>query len=336
MNKRTLILSAALAAIAIVGAVKLLVPNRQSQPPELVTLRYLGTPGSLGFYRLATELGFAADEGIEFEYVGVYSGGPAEIQALAAGSIDVSNAVNTIAVAQARKAGFKVKLIAALNSTQVYDESGQPASFGGLVVHEDSDINGPADMVGKRIGVNTRGAAAEYAIRKWLRSANITPDSVELIVIPSANMVQVFQQRQIDALYAWSTTVQRIKDSERVRVFPELEIVGADVIVGGLVVSDDLIANKPDVVRRFMRAYVRAWDWARENPSEYRQIYERVARDEGGTPDMARYLPIYGRPHALLTTQDVEFWLNELVLAGKFREGEVDPRDLYTNEFNPY
>ncbi len=305
-----------------------------SQPRETVKLRYLGSPGSMNIYRLATELGYAQEEGIEFEDVGIYAGGPGEIQAIGAGSLDLGTP-NPVPAINARKAGFKIKIIAVGSLILGYNTQNELVSNSVFIVHEDSNIHGPQDLVGKRIAAQTVGGTADYTIRRWLRSANIPRDQVEVVAIPIANQVQVFSQRQIDVLYTSQQTLALIKETEKVREFPVGDIVG-NVVQGGIVVSEDLITKNPEAVRRFLRVYVKTYDWVKENPSEYRKIYERIAKEEGGNPNQVNYILVPARPHALVNDEDIQFWIDELVLDGTIKEGEVKPSDIYTNEYNPY
>lgn len=303
---------------------------------EVVTLKYPETPGTINYLRVATERGFAKEENLVLEPSGSVTGGPQAIQAIAGGSIDIGTSTNAIPLINARNTGIKIKFIAVANTTDKYDENKQPTIGDGLIVRE-GEVRSPKDLVGKRIGVNTLGAQAEFTIKKWLRTENVPFDKVELVVVPQANYQQVFKQKQVDALYANRANYELLKESgEKVGIVLEQDLLGGNFGTWGLFVSDGLIAKKPDVVRRFLRAYVKAWDWSRDNLFEYRKLADKLAREEGGNPGLVKYTYANGRDHALLVEDDSKFWVNELVVNGKIPEGSVNVSELWTNEFNPY
>ncbi|MNU01313.1 hypothetical protein D3C72_2446760 [compost metagenome] len=38
----------------------------------------------------------------------------------------------------------------------------------------------------------------------------------------------------------------------------------------------------------------------------------------------------------VISEQEFEIWYNFLIKSGQLKEGDIDIKDVYTNEFNPY
>src|SRR3982075_1297856 len=54
---------------------------------------------------------------------------------------------------------------------------------------------------------------------------------------------------------------------EEILALPFVE-VGFKIYAASIIASDDTIAKRPDLTRRFLRGIKRSFDWARANPEE--------------------------------------------------------------------
>jgi ABC-type nitrate/sulfonate/bicarbonate transport system substrate-binding protein len=107
-----------------------------------------------------------------------------------------------------------------------------------------------------------------------------------------------------------------------------------------LMTGEDTIARKPDVVRRFLAATARGYDYAGEHPDEAAEILIRAAPE--ANPELVRQsqawlspryqaeAPYWGRQE-LGVWQGYADWMNERGLLPK----AIDAAQAFTNDFLP-
>lgn len=299
---------------------------------ELFTLRVPQSSSSANSYDIANKLGYLEEDGIKLEYTGQIVGGPEALMALVSGANDASNSGPAhSALINAIAGGYKMKVIfSASGSNRIKNSK--------YVVLNDSGIFTAKDLRGKKLGVNTLGAASDYTIQEYLAQNNMTKDDVQIIVIgQQGTREQAFRQRQVDLING-DKRLLTFKEGGGVRVlFTDYEVNGRDISGGGLSMSEKFIKEHPDIVRKFVTANVRAIDWSAANPDEARELYRKIITENGGKPENADFWEGFGAPeHGLISKQDVQYWIDRLISAGSLKPGQIVPDDVYTNEFNPY
>ncbi|MCL4436798.1 MAG: ABC transporter substrate-binding protein [Thaumarchaeota archaeon] len=304
----------------------------KSTPQEAITIRYLSSP-PFDLWDFANKLGYL--KGITLTSVGIHTGGPAAIIAASSGSIDIGGS-HLIPIINAKDQGVAIKIIAGLggNSRGVL---GISHDFS-LTVLQNSSIQSPKDLVGKKIGVNILGGSAEYFIRSYLERDNIPKDKVQLVVLPTLQAEQALRQGQVDGIMVGAQIFDMILAKGGVKVvFTCNDIVGDNKAQGVLFVSEQFLKEKPEAARRLTEAVAKVIDWTREHPKEARELAINITIEKGGNPDLAKYWNGFGaKEHGLLTDEDSQFWLDWLGKEGIIKEGQLKPSDIYTNEYNPY
>lgn len=306
------------------------VSPQQNFKKEFTTIRTTNNLASISIIELADKLGYYREEGIVIEYTGIISGGPESIMTVASGTNDVgASAFSAIINAIGKNTKIKVIVPAIGTSPQVPDYK--------WFVLENSSIKKPADLKGKKIAVNSFGAHAEYVTREYLQRAGLTKDDVQLVVIPYENQEQVLRQRQIDVIAPNGAWVQKIESGGGVRVlFTDGEIIG-EMMKTGTFISPDFIEKKPDVVRKFVNATVRAIQWDKQNRNESRILIADIIKAKGGNTKIAEYHIGWGiRDPPVFYDSDIQFWIDWMTEDGVLKPGQLKPSDVYTNEFNPY
>jgi ABC-type nitrate/sulfonate/bicarbonate transport system substrate-binding protein len=208
------------------------------------------------------------------------------------------------------------------------------------IVREDSGISGAKDLIGKTIAVSARGAMVEYSTREYLRQAGISIDQVTMLIVPPPQFEQVLRSNQVDVVVASTPFSDKILEGGGTRSLTTLyEVLGEKLSGGGFgfIVRQNLIDENPDIVKKLVIAYIKADQWAENNPEEARKIVAEILKKRDQNPALATY---WKAPHlknyGLWADDDVQFWLDWLERDGKIKPGEIKPSDVYTNEFNPY
>nr|WP_224766983.1 ABC transporter substrate-binding protein [Janibacter melonis] len=334
-TRRSVLSAGALLALTTSLATGCALPTSDAQSQEEgahTTVRYQGSANAVTWPELADDLGYL--DRVQLEYVGATTSGPQDIQSVATGQTDIGGAFS----------GAIVKLVEAGSPiTAVVNYYGSDAkSYQGVYVRKDSAIRRPRDLVGKKIAVNTLGAHAEAAIDTWLTTSGLSQseiDQVQLVVLPPNDTEEAVRRGQVDAGALGGILQDHAKAQGDIReLFRDTEVVGP-INGGQYVLRDDFIAQHPQATRELTTGVAKAIEWARTTPradviARFTKIVE--ARDRNETTANLRYWKSTGIPARGGVISDTDFtqWSDWLESSGIVAAGELDPSQIYTNEYN--
>ncbi|MGI3186422.1 ABC transporter substrate-binding protein [Nioella aestuarii] len=224
------------------------------------------TQAQFAGYYVALENGYYEEEGLD---VTIQPGGPdiAPPQVLAGGGADVMLNWMPSALA-ARERGLPVVNIA------------QPFARSGLMLTcwADAGISEPADLAGHTIGVWFFGN--EYPFLSWMSQLGIPTDGSEggVTVLQQGFNVDPLLQRQADCISTmtyneyWQVIDAGVSPDDLITF--QYEDQGVATLEDGMWVLEENLDDPEFVDRmaRFVRASMRGWDWAEENPEDAAMI----------------------------------------------------------------
>ncbi|MGY1745416.1 ABC transporter substrate-binding protein [Blastococcus sp. SYSU D00695] len=332
---RTRSVRAALAAAAlVVGLTACGGGDDRTAADGTVTLRYQGWANQVTLPELAEHLGYL--DGVHLEWVGNTTSGPQDIQAAASGAVDVGGAFDG-AVAKLATSGAPVTAVVAYYGSDA-------DAFNGFYVLDGSPITEARDLIGRTVGVNTLGGHNEAVIDTWLLQQGLSWDEVQqvqLVPLPPPNIDSALRHGQIDvAALSGQFRDQTLATGGVRALFTDSEIFG-DFNAGSYVLRDDFIAEHPDAVRTFASGIGRAIEWTRTTPHEevlatYTEIIEQRGRNE--STDSLPFWRSTGvaTRGGVIEDEDFTRWADWLQQTGALEDGELDPADVYTNEYNSF
>jgi NitT/TauT family transport system substrate-binding protein len=220
------------------------------------------TQAQFAGYYVALEKGFYEEEGLD---VTILPGGPdiAPPQVLAGGGADAMLNWMPSALA-AREKGLPV-----VNIAQPFKSSGLM-----LTCWKDTGITGPQDFKGKTIGVWFFGN--EYPFLSWMSQEGISTDGGDdgVTVLKQGFNVDPLIQRQADCISTMTyNEYGQVLDagvSEDELVTFKYEDMGVATLEDGIYVLEENLddpAFKEKMVK-FVRASMKGWKYAEENPDE--------------------------------------------------------------------
>jgi NitT/TauT family transport system substrate-binding protein len=206
---------------------------------------------------IAIDRGFFADEGltVSTEFT---QGGAATIPALASGDLDIGFGAYP-SFFNAVSQDLPLKIIS---------EANRPAPlFAGLYSMPDSGISTVNDMAGKTIAVNTLNNVVQLAVQAQLVDAGMSLDDVTLVEIPFPDMVATLERGDVDVI----AVVEPFGTIARTTLNATLVIDMfanrmKDFPVAGFFVTDSFLADNPNTVAAFIRAFDRAVEVANSDP----------------------------------------------------------------------
>ncbi|PAD70391.1 ABC transporter substrate-binding protein [Bacillus sp. 7586-K] len=301
---------------------------------EVDTLRYSGSTGQVTFWELAEDLGYL--EPLKLEWTGNSTSGPENIQATVSNSIDFGGAFNG-AILKLKEAGAPITAVIGYYGS---DEQ----TYSGYYVLEDSPIKEAKDLIGKKIGVNTLGAHHEFAIVEFLRREGLTEEEIEqvnLVVIPPASGEQALRSGQLDATTLGGVIQDKALERGGIRpLFKDTDLFGS-FTAGSLVFRDDFIKKNPKTVAKFVEGTAKAIEWAKVTPVEevrerMKKIIEKRNRNED--TELIPYWKSTGieSQGGQILEKEFQVWIDWLENDGFLEKGKLSPKEVYTNEFNPY
>src|SRR5690606_26928857 len=252
--------------------------------------------GQFGGYYVAKDKGFYDEEGLDVE---IKAGGPdiAPEQVIAGGGADVIVAWMGGALV-AREKGVPL-----VNIAQPYQKSGLQ-----LICPKDGPIKTEADFKGHTLGVWFFGN--EYPFFAWMNKLGLSTEGGAdgVTVLQQSFDIQPMIQGQADCIsvMTYNENGQALDAGygpDNLTIFNYTEM-GNDLLEDGLYVMEDTLDDpaRVDAYTRFVRASMKGWKYAIENPDEAAQIV--VDSDETGAAELAHQQYMMGEVAKLVDADD--------------------------------
>jgi NitT/TauT family transport system substrate-binding protein len=161
-----------------------------------------------------------------------------------------------------------VKVVA--NGVASTGEAGK--DFGGVVVKADSPIKTAADLAGKKVSVNTLKNIGDTTVRESVRKAGGDPSGINFVEMPFPNMPAAVEGGQVDAAWVVEPTLSAITSAGGRVVAWNFVDAAPNLTVAGYFASTKLIADNPDLVKRFGEGINESLAYADAHPDEVRAI----------------------------------------------------------------
>ena len=267
------------------AAFALMAGGAQAADEVTLQLKWVTQTQFAGYY-VALEQGFYEEEGLD---VTIKPGGPdiAPTQVIAGGGADVTVEWMPAALA-AREKGLPL-----VNIAQPFKSSGMM-----LTCLKETGITGPEDFKGRTLGVWFFGN--EFPFLSWMATLGIPTaggaDGVE--VLKQGFNVDPLLQRQADCISTmtyneyWQVIDAGIAPEDLVTF--KYEDQGVATLEDGLYALEANLADPAfaDRMARFVRASMKGWKWAEENPDEAAMIV--LDNDETGAQTEAHQKRMMG------------------------------------------
>jgi NitT/TauT family transport system substrate-binding protein len=209
-----------------------------------------------------------------------FNAGPAEIQALLAGSIDIAFVGPSPAISgYTQSHGSALRVIAG-------------ASSGGVlfVVRADERINGPADLANKKIADPQKGGTQDVALRNYLQAHDLKSTdqggNVQIISTDNASILSLFKEGRLDGAWVPEPWATRLLVEGKGRVFLNESSLwpGGQFATTIVVVRQAFYSAHPDVVKQFLQADIDTVEYIRSNQTAAAEIANEQIKAITGSP----------------------------------------------------
>lgn len=199
-----------------------------------------------------------------------YNAGPSAMEALLAGSIDLTYVGPNPAInAHLKSKGADVRVL-----------SGATRGGAALVVQGDGRIAKPADFKGRKLATPQLGNTQDVAARAWLKENGhaVTMTGGDVTVIPTANPDQLalFKKGDLDAVWTVEPWVSRLEREAGGKVLVEEADTLTTILVGGA----KFVRERHDVAARFVAAHEELTQWILANEAEAKRLIRSELKEE--------------------------------------------------------
>ncbi|MGH7091580.1 MAG: ABC transporter substrate-binding protein [Stellaceae bacterium] len=249
---------------------------------------------------LAQQRGYYKDEGLNVSYIVAKGGVDVAVQ-VGVGNGQIGGGIGDTTIIT-RSQGIPVKTVALMGG----------GAFTELVVHNGEGINGPKDLKGKTVTVLSYQDTSYFALLGMLASAGLTKNDVNILAAGPTGIWQLFAAGKAAAM---ATTINWALDARNAGA--KIKIIRGDTyfpsFAQAIVTSDKMIKERPDVVRKLVRATVRG-------------MTDIMKEGTGVIPDYVAAVPDMKGKEAMLA--DVIKLYVDYVYNGQKVPGAMDPQRL--------
>ncbi|QDZ12303.1 ABC transporter substrate-binding protein [Devosia ginsengisoli] len=279
----------------LVGALALSTAPAFAQDALTLQLKWV-TQAQFAGYLVAESKGFYDEENLD---VTILAGGPniAPEQVIAGGGADIIVTWMAAGMA-ARESGVPL-----VNIAQPFKRSGLM-----MICPTETEITEVADFPGHTLGVWFFGN--EYPFFAWMNKEGIATDGSEggVTVLQQSFDIQPMIQGQADCISVmtyneYGQALDAGYGPDNLTIFNYTEM-GNDLLEDGLYVMEESLSDpaKVDAYTRFVRASMKGWAYAAENPEEAAQIV--VDMDDTGAATLDHQLYMTGEVAKLVDPTD--------------------------------
>ncbi len=236
--------------------------------PETQTVRIASDGFLLGTQAwVALDRGFFKDENLNVK-VSLFGTGIEAIQAVIARQADIGPALDFAVLNLAGAAKDNMRVVASIAAPK--------PGFHSLAVRK--EINGPQDLVGKKIGYVV-GTSENFVTVKYLLDNGISLKDVTLVPLPGLfELVGALRTNKIQAAWTWLSGTTEVKKDDNLKILTNDSSV-LDTVSIYLVAGAEWTAKNQDTLVRLLKAYDQASKVIQAEPDAAAKI---VAKDVSG------------------------------------------------------
>ena len=293
--------------------------------------RFANSATALSLVRIADELGYWDDAGVQPDYVGPATTVPAT-QLLDQNKVDIATGMQSDNIT-AYSNGVKGFTLIASSMLDLPEEP-HMAYF----VRADSDISldNLKALEGKKVGVSGINSCTDLVIKRLLKTHGVDLSKVEFVEACKAELVApalergdidlgVFHPPLVGVLLSTPDTFKKIATS-----FDDWGPLGGQAPYKA---SNAWLKAHPDAAREFVGIIAKTANWANEHPKESAEIAGKTT----GYP-VEQTTNWHYAPNALLDKESLDLWWGLVEEVGEVTPTwrDVKVTDMATNAYNPY
>ena len=149
-----------------------------------------------------------------------------------------------------------------------------------LVVRKDWPAKSFADLRGKTIAIPSPFSNENFFVNKMLRDQGFTPEEFKFVVLPPPDMIAALATKAIDAFIVAEPFCAKAEIDGHGKVLYYAKDIWPNYISCCLVVHEDLIKEKPEVIHDLVRGIYESGEWTERNRLEAAKLVSPYFRQD--------------------------------------------------------
>ena len=229
--------------------------QKYSGPVEKVSIGISATSLLPSLVHIAKEKGYFLEEGIDMEIKG-YPTGKKALEATLKGEVDMCTVADMPVVSNSFKR----------NDFTVFGTILQDAEHTKCLARKDRNISTPQDLIGKKVAT-TIGTTAHYFMATFFIFNGLDLEDVEIVDLNPTEMVEAIVKGNVDAIFTWEPNIYHAEKD----LGDNGVILPSDVgylATFNLVSKNDFIENNQQLLKRILKALIKAEEFTKDNREE--------------------------------------------------------------------
>ena len=229
--------------------------QKYSGPVEKVSIGISATSLLPSLVHIAKEKGYFLEEGIDMEIKG-YPTGKKALEATFKGEVDMCTVADMPVVTNSFKR----------NDFTVFGTILQDAEHTKCLARKDRNISTPQDLIGKKVAT-TIGTTAHYFMATFFIFNGLDLEDVEIVDLNPTEMVEAIVKGNVDAIFTWEPNIYHAEKD----LGDNGVILPSDVgylATFNLVSKNDFIENNQQLLKRILKALIKAEEFTKDNREE--------------------------------------------------------------------
>lgn len=232
--------------------------QQQNQSLQKITVAFTLQPES-SLVHIAHNKGFFKEEGLEIEPQ-LHTYGKSALKSVLDGKADLATVAET-PVMFAVLNGEKICIVA-----NIFTSNENTA----IIARKDRGIASPKEIRGKRIAF-TPGTSVEFFMDSFFMANDIERKDVHIVGLKPEEMFDALVSGKVDAACTWNFPLAQLKKElgDRGITFLDKHIYTE---MFNIAAQQDFVVKNPEATKKFLRALIRADQFAEEHPKEAQEI----------------------------------------------------------------
>ena len=205
-----------------------------------------------------------------------------------------------------------------------------------VMVRKDLPAKSLKDLAGRVFAIPSKYSNQYLVIRKLMKDEGVDPSAIRFVELPPPDMPGALASKAIDAYFVGEPHAARAELDGSGRVLYHAKDIWPHFISCVLVVTENLIAQRPAVVRDLVRGIAESGEWAETHRVDAARLVSPYFRQD---ESLIRYVltqPPDRVSYRMLTPRDDEMQtIADMALEAGILERRLDVTGLVDREFIP-
>jgi len=205
-----------------------------------------------------------------------------------------------------------------------------------VMVAKDSPATSLRDLKGKTFAIPSRYSNQYLVIRKLMEDQGVNPDEINFVEMPPPDMPGALGAKAIDAYFVGEPHAAKAEFDGTGRVLYYAKDIWPQFISCVLVVSEKLIAERPEVVKDLVRGIAESGEWAETHRDEAAKVAAPYFRQDEKIVKYVLNQPPDRVSYRMLTPTDEELQrIEDMALKAGILTKSIPMSELVDRSFIP-